>query len=416
MTRLRSPVFLLCITAALAVAAAGCGGRGAEAPSGSAQGDLLSRPWEEIEAAARGQEVTLVMWMGDPYINAYINGFVAPALAERHGVRLNVVSGQGSTVVSMLMTEIEAGREVSSVDLAWINGETFYQLRQIDALFGPFVDKLPGSRYLDLENPFIRYDFQQEIQGYECPWGNVQLALIYDQARISDPPRDRRALAEWVRAHPGRFTFDAAFTGMTFLKSLLADFAGGPKALDGPFDEAKYARASAELWDYLNGIKRHFWQRGETFPGSVAQLHQLFANGEVDFTMSNNDGEVDNKVLQGLFPDTARAYVLDTGTIQNSHYIGVAKRALHLAAALVTVDFLISPEAQYEKAKPQVWGDGTVLDVGRLPPPWPDRFANVPERTHAPDRREISRHAIQEPDPQYMIRLYEDFRTHVVEK
>lgn len=64
-------------------------------------------------------------------------------------------------------------------------------------------------------------------------------------------------------------------------------------------------------------------------------MHQLFASGELDFTMSNNDGEVDNKVIQGLLPKTSRAYVLDGGTIQNSHYIGITARSAHKAAAMV---------------------------------------------------------------------------------
>jgi putative spermidine/putrescine transport system substrate-binding protein len=297
----------------------------------------------------------------------------------------------------------------------WINGETFYQLRQIDALFGPFTGKLPNSRLIDFQNPFIRYDFQQEVEGYECPWGNVQLALIYDSRRVPEPPRTRQALAEWVRAHPGRFTFDTSFTGMTFLKSLLIDLGGGPTSLDGPFDEEKYRRLSAELWRWVNDLKPFLWKQGETFPTSVAQLHQLFAAGEIDFTMSNNDGDVDNKVLQGLFPDTARAFVLNGGTIQNTHFQGISRRAPHLAGALVTVNFLISPEAQNEKLKPAVWGDGTVLDVARLPAEWKERFENVPERRFAPKRTEIQPKALQEPASEYMIRLFEDFRKHVLE-
>jgi putative spermidine/putrescine transport system substrate-binding protein len=380
----------------------------------TASADLLSRPWIEIERQARGQTVTLAMWMGDPYINAYMSHFVAPALKKRYGVNLDIVSGQGNGVVSALMTEIEAKKPQSAYDLAWINGETFYQLRQIDALFGPFTEKLPNAHYIDFKNPFIRYDFQREVKGYECPWGNVQLAIIYNSRRVADPPRTRALLAAWVKAHPGRFTFDNAFTGMTFLKSLMIDLAGSPTALDGPFDEAKYQRLSGQLWAYINSIKPYFWKQGETFPASVAQLHQLFAAGEVDFTMSNNDGEVDNKVLEGLFPPTSRAYVLDGGTIQNSHFMGIPKRAPDLAGALVTVNFLISPEAQYEKLKPAVWGDGTVLDVARLPAAWKIKFDNVPQRKYAPKRAEIQSKALKEPDSQYMIRLADDFRKHVL--
>ena len=162
-------------------------------------------------------------------------------------------------------------------------------------------------------------------------------------------------------------------------------------------------------------MKPHFWRSGQTFPSTLAQQHQLFASGELAFTMSNNDSEVDNKVAQGVFPETSRAYVPESGTIQNSHYLGIPKHAAHKAAALVAINFMMSPEAQYEKMKPAVWGDGTVLDRDRLPPRWQAQFASIPGRERAPDRAEIAPHALRELAPEYMLRLADDFRTRVIE-
>ena len=395
---------------ALALLLAACGG------NESREGDPLAEAsWPAIVEQARGQTVDMMMWTGDPFINRYMQAFVAPALRDSFGITLQISAGQGGEIVTALMGELEAGRAESAYDLVWINGETFYQLRQIGALYGPFTEKLPSSRYVDYDNPFIGQDFQQPVDGFEAPWGNVQMALIYDSLRVSNPPQTREELAAWVENHPGRFTFDAAFTGMTFLKALLIDIAGGGDALAGPFDEAKYALHSAVLWRYVNALKPHLWKGGAAFPQNVAQLHQLFVSGEVDFTMSNNDGEVDNKVLQGLFPETARAYVPLFGTIQNAHYLGIPKNSADKAAALVAINFMESPGAQLEKMRPETWGDGTVLSMEKLPAVWRARFENIPSRRYAPRRADISTRAHQELAPEYMIRLYEDFRRFVVE-
>lgn len=377
--------------------------------------DVAAMTWPEILAAARGTSLTMAMWMGDPLINGYMRDFVAPELEERRGIRLLFVAAQGSQIVTALMAEKEAGRSRSAYDMVWINGETFYQLRQIQALHGPFSQRLPNGEWIDFQNPFIGIDFQQPVDGFECPWGNVQHAIIYDSARVAHPPRTRADLAAWVRAHPGRFTFDTHFTGMTLLKSWLIGFAEGGD-LNGPFDEDRYQAASAELWAFVNEIKPFFWRQGRSFPANVAQLHQMFANGEVDFTMSNNDAEVDNKVLQGLFPESARAYVFDEGSIQNTHYLGIVADSANQAAAMVAINFLISPEAQLRKGDPAQWGDGTVLDIARLPDPWPERFRHLPNRRFAPPREAIQAKAQQELAPQYMIRLYDDFRRFVLEE
>ena len=49
-----------------------------------------------------------------------------------------------------------------------------------------------------------------------------------------------------------------------------------------------------------------------------------------------------------------------------------------------------------------------------LPPEWQDRFLSVPGRRYAPARSDIQGRALRELDPEYMIRLYEDFRRHVI--
>ncbi len=376
--------------------------------------DPATLTWEQTLQQAQGSTVHLMMWQGDPLINAYMQQYVAPAVKEQFGITLDIASGQGNIIVQSLMTELEAQKTNSELDLAWINGETFYQLRQIDALYGPWTDKLPNAQFIDFKNPFINTDFQQPVNGYECPWGNVQMTLIYNSEFVKEPPRTREALAAFVKAHPGKFTFDTQFTGLTFLKSLLIDMAGGGTALHGDFDEEKYQQSSAMLWDYLREIKPFLWKNGKTYPDAVAPMHQLFSNGELWFTMSNNDSEVDSKVLQGLFPPTARAYVPDFGSIQNSHYMGIPKLSGNKAGAVVVANFLLSPEAQLKKQDPSVWGDGTVLDLAKLPGDWKQQFENLPTRKYAPPRPELQQHALGELAPEYMIRLAKDFREQII--
>jgi len=398
--------FLLFLTALLA----GCSPREADdAPP------VSEMSWEQIVAAAEGGTVRLGMWTGDPQINAYVREHLAEPLREAYGIDLRVVASQGGGVVSRLTVDREADRGRGDLDLVWINGETFYQLRRLDALHGPFTDRLPNDRYVDWDDPTIHTDFQQPVAGYEAPWGNVQFALIYNRAAIPAPPRTAAAMADWIRAYPGRFTLPNDFAGMTFLKGLLYHFAEDPGALAGPFDEAAYAQASAALWDYLRPLRPHFWRGGETYPANVSQLHRLFANGEIDFTMSNNDGEVDNKVLQGILPETARAYVPDYGSIRNSHYWGIPFNAPNKPAALVAANLALSPRAQFEKAKPANWGDGSVLDPEKLPPEWRQRFAAIPGRNRAPARADIAGRALPEPAPEVMIRLMDDFRRVMIE-
>lgn len=400
---------LLIVIAALITACSGSDGRNAGAGS-----PVFNKSWQEIVSEAEGTKLTMMMWMGDPFINNYMNNYAVPKIKEKFDIDLEIVSGQGTQIVSILMSELESGRNSSQIDMIWLNGETFFQLRQIDALFGPFTQKLPNIQYVDLDNPFIGIDFQQPVNGYEAPWGNVQLAFIYNTGEIHSPPQTLDELKAWVRENPGRFTIPTEFTGMTMLKSMMISMADDPDLFKGEFEADLYNQYSSRLWDYINEMKPHFWREGKTFPNSIAQMHQLFANGELWFTISNNDSEVDNKILQGLFPDNSQAYVPDFGTIRNTHYLGIPLLASDKEAAMVVINFLLSPEAQFEKMKPDVWGDGTILDMTKLPENWQHKFSNIPGRTNSPPREQIREKAFMEPAPEYMIRIFEDFRTNVI--
>jgi putative spermidine/putrescine transport system substrate-binding protein len=352
------------------------------------------------------------MWRGDPSINAYVDRWVAPRLKERFGITLDAVEGQGPEIVNQLQVEREA-RARGTADLIWINGETFHNLRRADLLFGPWAGRLPNAAYVDSASPIIPRDFEQDPAGYESPWGTVQFALIYDSARTPSPPRSYEELRVWILRHPGRFTHDQSFTGVTFLKQLMYALGGGVRRFQGGFDERTYREASARVWSWLEGVRPALWREGAAYPNGVAELHRLFVNGEVDFAMSYNQNEAVTKVRQGVFPATARALLLRDGTIANAHYLGIPANAPNAAGAMVVADFLLSPEAQLEKAKPEVWADGTVLAPSRLPEEWAARFAALERDPRALARDSLLKYARPEVAPEYHERIAADWRARI---
>lgn len=408
------PSFLLFLPFFFLALFTGCG----DAPEkkGLTGNDLRSASWERILESARGTTVYWMHWRGDPAINRYTDEYVARRMKELYDITVVTLGGQGPDIVNTALLDKQAGRTEGKTDLVWINGETFHQMRSADLLYGPFTARLPNFALVDTANPIIKYDFEKPIEGYECPWGSVQLSLIYNAEKIADPPRTIPALKEWITANPGKFTYDVSFTGITFIKGLMYGLNGGPEPFQGGFDSAVYERRMQAVWDYLNAIKPYLWRKGETYPEDVAKMHSLFANGEIWFTMSNNDAEVDNKILQGILPSYAKGSVLEEGTIANTHYQGIPFNAPNKAGAMVLANFLISPEAQFEKLKPEVWADGTVLDASRLPEEWKERFAAVPGRKAAMPREGIRRYAVPEVDARYHERILEDWRAKVLKQ
>lgn len=382
----------------------------------TAEKDPLLDSWEEVTKSSEGTTVHFMMWQGSPVANEYINNYVIPTLKKTYNIDLKIVSGQGPEIVQMVMGEKEAGVQNSQIDIVWINGETFFQLKKIQGLWGPFVQKLPNAAYINFDDPHISIDFQQPIDGMESPWGMSQFALIYDSLEVPDPPRNLKALEQYIQANPGTFTISNDFSGMSLLKSFLAELSGSPNGLDGPFDPEKYEVLSKKLWDYINRNKKYFWKEGVTFPKEHSKMDQMFATGELSISFGFSEGAIEEKVNRGLYPKSTRAYAWENGTVLNSNYIGIVHNAPNKAGALQVINFLISPEAQLTKADPNGMDANPVLDMQKLPEEWRKKFEELPKRKYGAELSELSKNAIQEPAPEYMIKLYDDFRTFVIEK
>ncbi len=377
---------------------------------------LKTEDWDAIAKATKGKTVNFMMWQGSPVINEYINNYIIPTVKEKYGITLQISGGQGPEIVQLAMGEMQARIEEGQVDMVWINGETFFQLRQIDALWGPFLSQLPNSQFINFDDSFISIDFQQSINGMEAPWSMSQFAMVHESSKVANPPTSLGQLEEYIRKYPGTFTISNDFTGMTLLKSFLAELGGSPTSLDGKFDENKYERLSGKLWEWINSNKKYFWKAGATFPKEQSIMGQLFANGELYITYGFNEGGIEERVTNGLYPKTTKAYPWENGTIKNANYLGILSNSPEKAAAMQVINFMMSPEAQFEKSHADGMDSNTILDISKLPKIWQEKFNNAPGRQYGIKLQELKDFAIAEPAPEYMIRLYEDFRTNVIEE
>jgi putative spermidine/putrescine transport system substrate-binding protein len=339
---------------------------------------LLKMDFKQIEQAARGQTVRFYMFGGFAHVNQWIDTYVAGEMKKRYDVTVKRVPMDAAVFMNKLINEKAAGKKDGSIDLLWINGENFKNARQADLLFGPFASNLPNfQKYVDPAT--VQYDFGFPVGEFEAPYGRAQFVFEYDTARTSKPPMSFKDLKAWILANPGRFTYPQPpdFTGSAFIRQVLYAAAGGHEQFLKGFDQELYDKTAPQLWAYLNEIKPALWQKGRTYPQDSAALDTLFARGEVDFGMSYHPSHAQSKILEGTYPKTVRTLIMDEGAIFNTHFTAIPKNAVNKAAALVTANFLMSPEAQYSKYDPANWGDFPAVDLPRLPEEWRQKFKTL---------------------------------------
>ncbi|MDA3948359.1 MAG: ABC transporter substrate-binding protein [Spirochaeta sp.] len=373
-------LWLLLIVVAAAVSTpedAHAGGRN-ETATETAGVDPLSASWEDILAAARGSEVRMYMWGGSETVNGWIDGYVTTELAEEYGLELVRVPMDAAVFVNKLLTEKQARTERGTIDILWINGENFRNAREADLLTGPITDLLPNfTAYVDADS--AAYDAGFPTDGYEAPWGRAQFNFDVDTARVPDPPRSFAELAEWVRENPGRFTYPQPpdFTGSAFVRQAFYALTGGYEQYQDRFDAELFERNAPVLWEYLNDIAPYLWQAGESYPRDLATLDSLFERGAVDFTMSFTQTSAATRIANGRYPESVRSLVFRDGSLYNTHFLAVPFNAPNVAGALVVINFLLSPEAQFAKNRLKNWGDFTVLALDRLSPEQQQQFTDL---------------------------------------
>lgn len=333
---------------------------------------LAASTWPDLEAQARGRRVYLNAWGGSDRTNAYLQ-WAAQEISRRYGIDLQHVKiTDTAEAVKRIRGEKAAGRlQGGSIDMVWINGENFLTLKREGLLFGPFAQRLPNYKWVDTAGkPTTLVDFSEPVQGMEAPWGMAQLTFYADRRQVTEPPQSMAELLAFARAHPGRVTYPRPpdFHGTTFLKQALLEGAPDRAPLYHAYAPEVFAKITAPLWDYLNALRPHLWRSGSQYPQSAAAMRQLLADGELMIAFTFNPNEAANEIAAHRLPPSVYSWQNRRGTIGNTHFLAIPFNASAPAAAQVAINFFLSPEAQARKADIEVWGDGTVLAVDRLPP------------------------------------------------
>jgi len=323
---------------------------------------------------ARGEHVYFNGWGGNDALNNYLR-WVAAEMQQRFGIQLTHVRvASTGDIVSRVLAEKAAGRtDNGSVDLIWLNGENFRAMLEQDLLLPPWTRELPNYAFVDEENkPTVLIDFSTPVEHREMPWGMAQLVFYYDSARFdgAEPPRSMPALLAYARANPGRVTYPAPpdFHGTTFLKQALLELSVETDFLYQPASQFDVDEKLEVLWEFLDALHQVAWQNGNRFPVDGPRLKQMLNDGDLHIAFSFNPAEAVNAISSGELPDTVRSYVHEGGTLGNTHFLAIPFNASAQAAAKVTADFLLSPEAQARKADSVIWGDPSVLALDKLAP------------------------------------------------
>jgi putative spermidine/putrescine transport system substrate-binding protein len=387
---------------------------GCAAPSASTEAAFSD--WDSVLAAAQGQTVNLWMYGGDEQGNSYIDDVLAPAVAQE-GVTLNRIPVTDTKdALNRILTELQAGRtDDGSVDLVWVNGDNFRTGKEAGAWLCDWTGLLPNMANVSSDDPLLTSDFGTPVDGCEAPWSKAQFSIAYNAASITNPPTTLAGVLEWAEANPGRFTYPAPpdFTGSAFIRQVLYSVSGGYQNVPAEYSSGTFDDLSPALYDTLSDLAPSLWRGGDTYPADADQLNRLYAEGQIDMTMTYGPATLTKLVADGTYPAETRVLTLTDGTLGNASFLGIPSNAAHQAGAMVVANVALSVQQQVAKANPDTWGQFTVLDVSKLSLTEQEEFASLPQSAVVPSFDVLSRNANPELSAEWVPALDEGWRSRV---
>ncbi len=189
------------------------------------------------------------------------------------------------------------------------------------------------------------------LEGKVMPYRGTTVVFAYDSARIpeNELPHTWDALAQWIKAHPGRFAYNEPGTGgagtafmQTAVYRLIED-----KSARGSSD-AKWAEFWAPGMAWLADIHPSLYQSG----GGVVYVAKnqgtldLLINKEVDLIPAWAD-QIINNITNGTLPPTTKMYQLDDGALAGTDVsITISSIGKYADECYDFMNFVISPEGQ----------------------------------------------------------------------
>ena len=181
------------------------------------------------------------------------------------------------------------------------------------------------------------------------PYRASSVLLAYNPDKVANPPTSLDDLLAWIKANPGRFTYNSPKTGGSggaFVVSVLDKYV--PTA-DRDQMTTAYKKDLEKDWDQgfatLAGLNQYVFQKG-VYPNGNNQTLQLLSSGQIDMAPVWSDQFISGQA-SGSIPKTMKAQQITNPSFTGgASYLGVVKGSKNQDLAFKFVNFILQPDEQ----------------------------------------------------------------------
>lgn len=181
------------------------------------------------------------------------------------------------------------------------------------------------------------------------PYRASSVLLAYNPDKVSNPPKTLDELLSWIKANPGRFTYNSPKTGGSggaFVATVLDKYV--PPA-DRDQMTTGYHKELEKAWDpgwkELASLNPSVFQKG-VYPNGNNQTLQLLSSGQIDLAPVWSDQFISGQA-SGSIPKNYKAQQISNPSFTGgASYLGVTKASKNQDLAWKFIDFILTPAEQ----------------------------------------------------------------------
>jgi len=195
----------------------------------------------------------------------------------------------------------------------------------------------------------VNQDLLVPVKGDAIPYRGSSVVLAYNSDKVKSPPKTLSALLDWIRANPGKFTYNSPNSGgsgysfaETVVDSLLTPAI--LKQMDNGYDPSLESNWTPGF-NLLHSLDKYMYGNG-VYPNGNAAVLQLLAQGQIWVAPVWSDQALTALSTGQLGPNIKLTQISNPSFTGGAAYLAVPKTAKHKKVLYKFVNYILSPAAQ----------------------------------------------------------------------
>ncbi len=316
---------------------------------------------------------------GDVNVQSLWQDHLIPGFEKANpGIKVNLIFSEHGTNDTATLARIGAAvkqRKWPGIDL--VDGGLVTTLAT-DGLNQPVTKaSAPNIKLLD-------QTLLTSVKGAAIPYRGSSVVLAYDSTNVANPPKTLSALLAWIKAHPGKFTYNtpaSGGSGYSFAETVVDSLL--PQSVITQMDQG-YPQQLESQWkqgfDLLHSLNSSIYQG--VYPTGNQAVLDLLAKGQIWMAPVWSDQSL-TALKNGQLPKTIKLTQISNPSFTGgAAYLGVPKTAKNKADVYKFVNYVLSPAAQTQIIN--IMSGFPALPLKYLPKAIQNQFADVSANTLRP--------------------------------